>query len=171
MKEIRQPMYDERRKRGKCVIAHCKNNSHRKDRFCCKHRREYQKLNNPLRYWFDVLRQNAKRRKKDFTLTIEEFKIFCDNTGYLELKGKNAGGYTIDRRKDSIGYTFENIFVLTNSQNSRKRFIDLKLKFGYYPTDEELEALYGGKNYFEEHIKPDYDTQEQKEQDPEEVPF
>jgi len=168
MKLISEPKYTARVKENLCVVSQCKNSTGVGNRFCFKHKREYQKINNPLRYWFDVLRQNARRRKKEFTLTIEEFKDFCEKENYLEFKGRsNAGNYTIDRRNDKLGYTFSNIFVLTLSQNSRKRWIDLKLQFGRYPTDAELEEFYGGEQYFNEHIKPHYEETEQDE----EVPF
>lgn len=171
MKIISEPKYTKRVADNLCVVIQCKNSSGKGNRFCFKHKREWQKINNPLRYWFDVLRQNAKRRAKEFTLTIEEFKEFCEREKYLEYKGRaNAGNYTIDRRNDKLGYTKDNIFVLTLSQNSRKRWIDLKLQFGHYPTDAELEEFYGGVEYFNEHIKPHYDEEIQTEPE-EEVPF
>lgn len=144
---ISEPEYSKRKKLKRCVVAFCSNKAGNdgKFRFCYKHHREHQKYENPLRYWFDVLRQNAKYRKKEFDLTIDEFRIFCERTDYLQLKGRNGGSITIDRKDNRVGYTFGNIQVLTLSQNSRKRWIDMKLQFGYYPTDEELKELYGGE--------------------------
>lgn len=91
------------------------------------------------------MRQNARYRKKGFNLTIDEFRIFCEKTDYLQLKGRGGGNITIDRKDNRKGYSFDNIQVLTLSQNSRKRWIDMKLQFGYYPTNEELIELYGGE--------------------------
>ena len=144
---IPEPEYTRRKKAGKCVVAFCTNSSGNKGkfRFCYKHFRENQKYENPLRYWFDVLRQNARYRKKEFNLTIDEFRIFCEKTDYLQLKGRGGGNITIDRKDNRKGYSFDNIQVLTLSQNSRKRWIDMKLQFGYYPTNEELIELYGGE--------------------------
>lgn len=144
---IPEPEYSRRKKQKRCVVAFCQNRAgnNGKFRFCYKHHRQHQKFNNPLRYWFDVLRQNARSRKKEFNLTIKEFEIFCNQTGYLELKSKNAGGASIDRIDNEKGYSLDNIQMLTLSQNSRKQWIDLKLQFGYYPTPEELEELYNNQ--------------------------
>lgn len=144
---ISEPQYSIRRKAKKCVVCFCQNSAGNKGkfRFCYKHHRQHQKINNPLRYWFDVLRQNARRRNIFFGLVIGEFKEFCEETHYLELKGKSAGDCTIDRIRNELGYVKGNLQILTLSQNSRKYWIDLKLRFGYYPTDEELKEFYGGK--------------------------
>lgn len=60
----------------------------------------------------------GRMQKEELTaLTIEEFKEFCEREKYLEYKGRaNAGNYTIDRRNDKLGYTKDNIFVLTLSK-------------------------------------------------------
>jgi len=149
---VSEPTYSRRRRLGQCVVAFCNNKAGNKGkfRFCYKHHRQHQKFNNPLRYWFDVLRQNARSRKKEFNLTIEEFKLFCDKTNYLKLKGKNSGSYTIDRINNNKGYTIDNMQVLTLSQNSRKYWIDLKIQFGGYPTEEQLQEFYKHEKYKEE---------------------
>ena len=97
-----------------------------KDRFCTKHRKRYTREHDPAAYYFEILRSNAKRRKKDFILTLQEFRLFCASTGYLELKGKRPKSLTIDRRDHTKGYSFDNIQVLTLSQNVRKHFEDIK---------------------------------------------
>lgn len=74
------------------------------------------------KYIFNNLKQNAKRRKKDFQLTFSEFTQFCQQTGYLEKKGQSPMNFTIDRIDSSIGYTLTNIQVLTHAENSRKGF-------------------------------------------------
>lgn len=135
---VTEPIYSHKVKLCLCTVANCSKKTPKKYRMCYKHKREKQKLENPLSYWYDVLRQNARSRGIDFNLPKSDFKIFCDRTNYLEKKGKNAGGYSIDRIKSHIGYQLDNLQVLTLSQNSRKRWIDLKIQFGRYPTDEEL---------------------------------
>lgn len=146
---VSEPEYSKRKKQNICVVAYCSNKAGNKGKFkfCYKHHRQHQKFNNPLRYWFDVLRQNARSRNKEFNLTIEEFSEFCKKTKYLELKGKNAGSYSIDRVDNSKGYTVDNMQVLTLSQNSRKKWIDLKIQFGCYPTDKQLEEFYSHQEY------------------------
>ena len=143
LKLSNEPLYSQKKRRNVCVVSHCGKSTAKGYVICFKHKREKQKLENPSRYWFDVLRQNARRRQKEFSLTIEEFRKFCAETNYLELKGRSAGMYTIDRKDNKKGYEYGNLQILTVSQNSRKQWIDLKIQYGGYPTEEELKELYG----------------------------
>ena len=154
---VEEPEYGKRKKEHRCVVRLCQGGTSKSYRFCYKHARQYQKINNPLRYWFDVLRQNARRRKKPFELTIEEFRDFCETSQYLIFKGKNAGGYTIDRIRHWEGYKKGNLQILTLSQNSRKHFIDMKLELGRLPSQEEIDEFYKGQKFFNENIIPQYD--------------
>lgn len=74
----------------------------------------------PIRYSFVTLRNNAKRRGKVFTITLEEFKQFCYATDYLKGKGRTATSYTVDRIDESRGYEPGNIQALRNADNVRK---------------------------------------------------
>lgn len=75
---------------------------------------------NPLRYAYQSLKDNAKRRGKPFDLTFEQFKSFCSKTSYIQNRGRLAGSFHIDRKNEDEGYTLDNIQVLTNSENVRK---------------------------------------------------
>ena len=171
LKLAKEPLYSRKVANKICVVSQCTRGTTKHYKLCFKHKREKQKIENPLRYWFDILRQNAKRREIDFGLTIEEFKLFCDRTNYLEKKGQDAGSYTIDRIKNSIGYYLDNLQVLTLSQNSRKRFIDLKIRFGRYPTEEEL-AEFIEASRLPENPEPQIETREETEPEDEDIiPF
>lgn len=104
----------------KCSTPRCRNNR-AKDRKCCNtcNSRKWRKKH-PLRYCYNALKQNSKRRNKEFTLSFEEFTKFCYETKYLAKKGQTKDSYTIDRKDSTKGYTFDNIQVLTLSENSRK---------------------------------------------------
>lgn len=78
------------------------------------------RANNPIKAAFVQLRDNAKRRRKEFTLTLEEFTSFCMATTYLDGKGRERQCLTIDRIDPSKGYTFDNIQPLTCSENTIK---------------------------------------------------
>ena len=67
---------------------------------------------------------NAKRRGKDFRLTLAEFELFCEQTNYLVLKGKTAKSASIDRIDHTRGYFIDNIQVLSLSDNSKKQHTD-----------------------------------------------
>lgn len=75
---------------------------------------------NPARYAYNNLRGNARRRGKEFELTFEEFQQFCIKTKYLNGKGRSATGLHIDRINPKLGYTKDNIQVLTNRENVQK---------------------------------------------------
>lgn len=111
---------DKKKDKGLCVAYRCTRKHSTRDRFCHKHRKRFQKDNNPLVYCYGYLKQNAKRRGKAFSLTIEEFKQFCNETGYLELKGKLRKSASIDRIDHTKGYSLDNIQVLSLSDNGKK---------------------------------------------------
>jgi hypothetical protein len=67
-----------------------------------------------------MLRHSARKRKLPFTLTLEEFKVFCLQTGYLERRGNQPGDLTIDRIDWNDGYHINNIRVLTHEENSEQ---------------------------------------------------
>jgi hypothetical protein len=105
----------------KCQTEDCTNESreHRKLCYKCakrKHREKY-----PLKYIYDTVKANAKRRGKEFTLTFDEFKEFCMKTGYDEKKGKTPDSLSIDRREPLNGYSKDNIRAITLSDNTKVR--------------------------------------------------
>lgn len=84
----------------------------------CKKRRYREKY--PLKAAYHNLKSNAKRRNKQFDITIEQFEQFCINTKYLFGKGRTKNSLHIDRKEENVGYTIENIQVLTNLKNVKK---------------------------------------------------
>ena len=107
-----------------CCAYRCGNERAKKDRFCHKHRKRFQKENNPIAYCFNLLKCNAKRRGKDFSLTLEQFTQFCAETNYIELKGKTGKSASIDRIDHLKGYHIDNIQILSLSDNSKKQHTD-----------------------------------------------
>ena len=63
---------------------------------------------------------NAKRRGKEFTITLEEFTQFCKETNYIAGAGRSSASYHIDRIDETKGYSIDNIQTLTNAENSKK---------------------------------------------------
>lgn len=89
-------------------------------RFCPRHRHRYDKANRPIYYTYQILRNNAKKRGKEFSITLDEFREFCIETGYMQLKGRMATSATIDRIDPTKGYEKGNIRILSNEANGRK---------------------------------------------------
>jgi hypothetical protein len=78
-------------------------------------------VHNPVSNAYRNLKSHAKQRKIPFHLTRIQFEEFCLMTGYvLENRGKTKTSFSIDRIQSHIGYTPENIQVLTLSENTRK---------------------------------------------------
>lgn len=111
---------ESKREKGLCVAYRCANGTFRNDRFCPRHQKLRQRENNPLAYVFNALKGNARRRKKEFSLTLEQFGAFCKETNYLELRGKKGSSASIDRRDSSKGYHIDNIQILSLAANSSK---------------------------------------------------
>jgi hypothetical protein len=117
-KEVRRP------KKGVCPAYRCNRPVAAKKKYCHRHHAKMFKHLHFAEYTYNALKQNAKRRGKEFTLTLEEFKTFCERTGYLDLKGKKGTSASIDRIDPSKGYELGNIQVLSLSDNARKAHTD-----------------------------------------------
>ena len=105
----------------KCNTPYCRNEATLKRHRCPKCRSRMYKDKHPEAYFFNALRNNARRRGKGFALTLEEFKEFCRRTGYIEKKGKYKTAYSIDRKDSTKGYSIDNIHILTLENNTRRR--------------------------------------------------
>ncbi len=122
-----------------CSVSGCRNNKEKGRTICSKHSKQKYRKENAMRASYQNLKDNSKRRKKEFNLTFEEFKIFCVKTNYLVGKGRNKDGYTIDRIDDEKGYAFGNIRMLKNEDNLAKENKRRKiLKYNY----EEKVGIY-----------------------------
>lgn len=99
------------------------------------------KQRNPLRYAYQTLKDNAKRRGKEFALTIDEFAQFCYRYKYLGKKGRESDGYGVDRRDESKGYTLDNMCIKRNGNNTKKfKLYEWRTKQAQVVTYEEDES-------------------------------
>lgn len=89
---------------------------------CSKHYRRKVKSKDPVWDRFTNFKHNALRRGKEFTITLDEFRRFCERTGYILDKGVRGRNATIDRRCNAQGYHIWNIQLLTHSQNVKKYY-------------------------------------------------
>lgn len=104
--------------KGKCQTRHCKNKP--QGRFCGTCRARKWRIEHPEKYAYNNLKNRAKQRGIEFTLTFDQFKKFCVKTKYIAGKGRHRDGLTIDRRDERKGYTIDNIRTLTLSENIKK---------------------------------------------------
>ena len=103
-----------------CTSPDCCNKAIKHSTLCaaCKKRKYREKY--PVKSAYQALRDNAKRRGKAFTLTLQEFECFAIKTEYMIKKGRTKEAYHIDRINEHDGYTSETIQILTCSDNIRK---------------------------------------------------
>ena len=120
MRGISESRLRYKRARGICETPYCRNKAgkHRTVCYKCKSRRA--KEINLVGYTFNALKQNAKRRGKEFTITLNYFKNFCKETDYLTKKGQKKTSLTVDRKDSKKGYVPGNIQALSLIQNSIK---------------------------------------------------
>lgn len=86
--------------------------------YSCVIRRYAQK--NPERYAYSVLKNNAKRRKKEFTITFDDFMEFAVKCNYMHSKGIGKFGMHVDRIVEHLGYVKGNIQGMLNTNNIKK---------------------------------------------------
>lgn len=115
---------------AKCQTKYCRREA--KKRYCYRCEHAHRKEKNPYLYWFGVLRRNARRRGKFFGLTFEYWVQWCDETGYLGIKGKHKGDGSVDCIINELGYIDGNIRVLTVEANAEKgiKYVDYNTATG-----------------------------------------
>ena len=75
---------------------------------------------NPMKYAYNNLKSNAKRRGIPFDLSFEHFKEVAIKYKYIAGKGITKYAYHIDKIKDELGYVDGNIRVMRNTDNVKK---------------------------------------------------
>lgn len=107
--------------RPKCETKFCRGKALNKRKRCakCEHRRVADR--DYVRYVYNYWKANCKRRGRENTVTLEQFRKFVSDNGYIERKGKEKYSLCIDRRDNNRGYHLDNIRTITLSANSIKR--------------------------------------------------
>lgn len=103
-----------------CAIRCTQAPVEKKGGLCHKHYRRKRKSSDPVSIRFENFRGNAKRRGKEFTITLSQFREFCKITGYIINKGCRGYAATVDRIDNNRGYHIDNIQLLTSRQNIAK---------------------------------------------------
>jgi len=104
-----------------CAAYGCKNPACAKKRgLCHKHYHVHRRMVDPVYNRFTDFRKNALKRCKEFTITLEEFRGWCNETGYIITKGMRGFRCTIDRIDNRYGYHIWNIQILTHAMNIKK---------------------------------------------------
>ena len=102
-----------------CTKPNCKKQHHAKG-FCKFHYQQQYRQKNLIKYIYNNLKSNSKRRNKEFDLSFEDFEDFAVLTNYIGKRGRQKDSFSIDRIHNELGYTKDNIRSITVSENSRK---------------------------------------------------
>lgn len=104
-----------------CCAYHCRSKPQRKKRgLCHKHYSRWRRIVDPVYDRFTNFRSNALRRSKSFSITLDQFRKFCNDTGYIIEKGKRGRNCSIDRIRNWEGYHIDNIQIKSIAANVRK---------------------------------------------------
>lgn len=115
------PTQARKKRAGLCIEPFCMKKAAKKRHRCHACARADWARRNPEKYLFCNLRGNARRRGKEFGLTIEEFKDFLIQENYLRRKrGRTKTSVSVDRKQNERGYFRDNLQALTISGNSEK---------------------------------------------------
>ena len=109
---------------NKCATKYCRRDK-KQGKVCCRCYWRKVKADDIVRYTYYYVKNNAKRRKKEFLITLHQFREFCEESGYIESKGKQRWSMSIDRIDNEKGYSIDNIRLLSLGLNSAKGSLDL----------------------------------------------
>lgn len=110
-----------------CCALRCHNKPNsRKRGLCHKHYATHRRIVDPVYDRYFNFKNNALSRPltniigPKFTITLEQFRNFCNETGYIIKRGYRGKNCTVDRKKNKYGYHIWNIQLITNMANIRK---------------------------------------------------
>lgn len=108
-----------------CTTAYCRNRAaYGKGGLCHKCYQRRWKKNNPFKYYFNIARQNAKRRCIPFNLTFEQWKAIWLESGHwedkMEAESINENTWTMDRVDPNKGYEPGNVEIIELWRNVYK---------------------------------------------------
>jgi len=104
----------------KCKQKNCSHSAIDGKKICHRCNMRTWRANNRVKAAWIALRDNSKRRGKEFNLTLDQFTTFCTETKYIAGKGRSVDSLSIDRIDNAKGYTLDNIRILPFGENSRK---------------------------------------------------
>lgn len=120
-----------KRAAGKCIVRGCSRKARLAGaQLCGSHHSRLWRMRNPMRNAYVTLRDHAKARRKEFTLTFEQFSEICSATGYHLGKGVRADDLVLDRIDHRIGYRLDNLRVITSAENNAKGHLEGRVNLG-----------------------------------------
>lgn len=115
-------LYRKYPKAGQCHVIGCKHGTTKKTKLCDACRSKKSRLADPVRYAFQNLKNRAGQRGKEFTITLDEFRAWCIRENFTPGTGRASDSWSIDRDKNELGYTIDNIKKMRKGANTSKYF-------------------------------------------------
>jgi hypothetical protein len=107
--------------RPPCKTQRCRNRARKDGRDCSRcHQRSWRR-SQPISAAFATLRDHAKPRGIEFSISRQEFERFALESDYINRTGLGGSALTVDRIDNLRGYEPGNVQPLTRSANSVKR--------------------------------------------------
>jgi hypothetical protein len=104
--------------RGKCIVYQCRRTAGKGRSVCNTCRDRAWRAKHPEHHLWKNLKKSAKNRGVEFTITVKEFTGFCRDHNFVTKVGRGPEDATIDRENPSLGYSLDNLRVLTFRENS-----------------------------------------------------
>lgn len=104
--------------RGKCIVYNCRRVAGKGRSVCNTCRDRQWRARHPEHHLWKNLKRSAKARGIAFDLTVEEFTAFCVEHNFVARVGRGPEDDTIDRRDPTLGYTKDNLRILTFKENT-----------------------------------------------------
>lgn len=104
----------------RCCMRNCRRPRAKLRRVCHLHRMRKWRQNNPMKAQFFRLRDKAKSRGIEFTISFAYFEKFALRCDYVNLTGNHGHSLTVDRINNLNGYVSGNIQPMTRAKNSQK---------------------------------------------------
>jgi hypothetical protein len=109
-----------KRKAGLCARYGCLSKAGCHKKYCPKHHHQALKRRDPISYIYSHRKQRAKARGHEWTLTLENFRDWCQWNGYHLKAGRTAESASIDRKLNQYGYHVWNIDCIPLGANAAK---------------------------------------------------
>lgn len=122
-----------------CCVHRCTNKQvDKKGGMCHKHYARKIRENDPVYARYNQFCSNARRRKIKNSVTLEEFRLFCERNNYIIVKYRRGKNCTIDRRCNVHGYHIWNMQILSQTNNTKKYHNHDKHNCGKYEPEDDL---------------------------------
>lgn len=107
--------------KGKCIVAFCCGHRGGDSAYCHKHKKQRDRIKYPECNIYEHIKLSAKRRGIEFSITLEYFKKWCKDSGFIEKKrSANRKTWSVDRIDNDKGYIEGNLQVLRVGENASK---------------------------------------------------